>query len=257
MASERSRQQYRRWYAKLLRLHSKPYHDRFGEGMEQTFNDLLQERASGGGSILSCVFWLFIETSIGIIKENRKLLMPNKNIIRLAIVTVCILMIPLIAMQFTDEVTWSVFDFIIMGGLIFGAGLAYELIAKRSGAIAYRVAVGMALGGMFLLIWLNMAVGIIGSEENPINLLYALILVIGFLGSIIARLQPQGMVRVMFAMAAVQMLIPVIALFVVSPEIIRGEPMNGIGIFVLNGLFATLFTGSGLLFRQISASPAT
>ena len=70
MAYERSIRRYRRWYAKLLRLYPKPYHERFGEGMEQTFNDLCRERRDAKGGLFGFVLWMFVETSAGIIKEN-------------------------------------------------------------------------------------------------------------------------------------------------------------------------------------------
>lgn len=49
-------------------------------------------------------------------------------------------------MQFTDEVVWDVFDFAVAGILLFGAGLTYELVARKAGNIVYRVAVGVAVG---------------------------------------------------------------------------------------------------------------
>jgi hypothetical protein len=87
----------------------------------------------------------------------------NKNIIRIAIGTVCILLLPLLAMQFTDEVVWDLTDFAVAGALLFGAGLAYELIAKKMSSKAYRVAVGIVIGILFLLIWAELAVGIFGT----------------------------------------------------------------------------------------------
>lgn len=63
MAFEDSIRRYRHWYAQLLRLYSKPYYARFGEGMEQTFNDLLRERAEEERGVLGCALWMFAETS--------------------------------------------------------------------------------------------------------------------------------------------------------------------------------------------------
>jgi uncharacterized membrane protein len=62
-----------------------------------------------------------------------KIIMRNKNIIRIALVTAAILAIPLVAMQFTDEVDWGLSDFIIIGALLLGTGLMYELIVKKIG----------------------------------------------------------------------------------------------------------------------------
>ncbi len=52
--------------------------------------------------------------------------------------------------------------------------------------MAYRFAVGVALAAAFLLVWMNLAVGLIGSEDNPANLMYFGVLAVGFIGAIIA-----------------------------------------------------------------------
>jgi len=169
-----------------------------------------------------------------------------------ATVVALILLIPLVAMQFTDEVAWTLSDFIVMGVLLFGTGLTYVLITRSSSNTAYRFAVGIAVGTAFLLVWLNLAVGLIGSEDNPANLFYGGVLAVGFIGAIIARLQPRGMARALFATALAQLLVPVIALIIWKPSL---EVTPGIvGVFILNGFFAALFAGSALLFRHASAT---
>ena len=77
-----------------------------------------------------------------------------------------ILLVPLIAMQFTDQVVWDLADFAIFGALLVGVGVTYELVVRKTGDTAYRAAVGVALAAAFLLVWVNGAVGIIGSENN-------------------------------------------------------------------------------------------
>ena len=84
----------------------------------------------------------------------------NKNIVRIALVTASILLIPLLAMQFTDEVDWGLRDFIIVGSLLFGTGLTYELVASRVSSVKYRAVIGVALLAAMLLIWADLAVGI-------------------------------------------------------------------------------------------------
>lgn len=71
-----------------------------------------------------------------------------------------LLLIPLIAMQFTSEVEWDLFDFIFMGGLLFGAGLVYELVAQKMTTRAHKIAIGAAIVIITLLIWVEAAVGI-------------------------------------------------------------------------------------------------
>ena len=80
--------------------------------------------------------------------------------------TALILLIPLLAIS-TRRWNWDLFDFVVMGTLLFGTGLTYELVARKGGTIAYRAAVGIALATGFLLVWMNAAVGIIGNEDSP------------------------------------------------------------------------------------------
>src|SRR5687767_4817170 len=61
---------YRNCYAKLLRLYPKSYRERFGEAMEQTFNDLCRERVEAERGLFRFALWTFFETSAAIIREN-------------------------------------------------------------------------------------------------------------------------------------------------------------------------------------------
>lgn len=250
MADEHSIRRYRNWYAKLLRFYSKPYHERFGEGMEQTFSDLLRARAEGDRGIFLCALWMFTETTAEILRKNMtSFLVQHRNIIRIALATAFILLLPLSAMQVSDEVNWSLADFAAAGALLFGTGLMYELIARKAGALAYRAAVGVALAAAFILIWINLAVGIIGSEDNPANLMYIGVLAVGIIGAIMARLQPHGMARALFATALAQAMVALIALVT---EL--GSPWDRPAkTLMLNGFFVTLFVGSALLFRRATA----
>ena len=254
MAYEHSIRRFRSWYATLLRLYPKPYRERFGEPMEQTFNDLLRERAEEEKGLFGFALWMFVETFAGLIRENiTVIIMQNKSIIRIALATAFILLLPLLAMQFTDEVVWDLADFAVAGVLLFGAGLTYELIARKAGHIAHRAAVGVAVAAALLLVWINLAVGIIGNEGNPANLMYIGVLAVGIIGALIARLEPRGMARVLFATAGAQMLVPVIALIIWPPPVTSWGAAGVVGVFILNAFFATLWLGSALLFRRASA----
>jgi hypothetical protein len=175
--------------------------------------------------------------------------MGNKNIMLIAVGTALLLLVPLVAMQFNTGMNWSVFDFVVAGVLLFGSGLTYELVSRKMGSIPYRLAVGLAVLTALFLVWVNLAVGIIGSERNPANLMYLGVLATGLIGAIVARLQPQGMARTLYAMAFAQVMVPVIALIVWKP-VLTLEPPGVLGVFVLNALIAMLFVGSALLFRR-------
>ncbi|MDP2656418.1 MAG: hypothetical protein Q8P11_02535 [bacterium] len=116
--------------------------------------------------------------------------------------------------------------------------------------LAYRIAFGVGLAGILLLGWVSGAVGIIGSENQPVNMMYWAVPVIGLIGSLISRFQPRGMALTLFAVALVQFLVPVVAL-IISPEVSRGN-VGVIGVFVTNSIFAVMFVVSALLFRRAS-----
>ncbi len=123
-----------------------------------------------------------------------------------------ILLLPLVAMQFTDEVVWDVVDFAVFGALLVGAGITCELAARKTGNTVYRSDVGVALAAAFILVWVNGAVGVVGSEDNDANLMYAGVLAVGIIGALIARFQPKGMARALFATALAQVVVAMIAL---------------------------------------------
>lgn len=77
---------------------------------------------------------------------------------RIAILTAGLLLIPLIAMQFTDQVNWNVFDFLVAGAMLFLAGCAVDFMLKKTGqrrvwGIAFVILV-------FLWLWAELAVGV-------------------------------------------------------------------------------------------------
>jgi hypothetical protein len=158
-----------------------------------------------------------------------------------------LLLLPLIAMRFTDEVNWTLGDFVFAGVLLLSVGVPLELAARRTGSAAYRLAVGMALAVWFLTIWLTGAVGIIGSEAHPANLLYLGVLGIGVVGSLAARFRPHGMSYVMVA-AALALLALVLAVLVTGWG--SEEPVWPWPVVILNGFFAALLVGAAALFRQ-------
>jgi hypothetical protein len=241
---------YGHWYAKLLRFYPKPHRERFGESMEQTFNDLCRERRAAGEGLFGFVLRMFVETSVGIIKEKTFATMKNKTrLIVWAVVVGLILLIPL-AMQFppfTKEVQW--YEAVWYGVMLLAAGAAYELwqwLKTRRGA--YRLAFGVGFAGALFLGWVNGAVGIIGSEDNPANLMYWAVFAVGLIGSLLSRFKPRGMARVLFAAALVQLAVPVIALMI-FPEAGWGNA-GVITVFVLNSVFAALFAASASLFLR-------
>jgi hypothetical protein len=234
--------------------------------MEQTFSDLCRDRARAGHGLFGFALWVFAETSAGILREHvRFIVMQNitRRLIVWAAVVGLILLVPFLAMQFhwqvpdpgspaLEEVNWDLFDFVFAGTLLFGAALTYELIARKGGTIAYRAAVGIACAAGLILVWINAAVGIIGSEDNPANLMYFGVLAVGFIGAFIARFRARGMSRALVATAMAQALVPVIALIIWRPDFNAGV----VQVLMLNAVFVAQWLVSALLFRHSAARPS-
>ena len=87
----------------------------------------------------------------------------NKRLTGIVLTVALLLLIPLVAMQFTEEVNWTLSDFVIMGVLLLGTGLLCELVLRKVNKIKYRIAICGALLAALLLIWIELAVGIFGT----------------------------------------------------------------------------------------------
>jgi hypothetical protein len=93
-----------------------------------------------------------------------------RSVVRVALVTSCVLLLPLVAMQFTDEVDWGVADFVFAGLLLGGTGLLLELAVRTPGNLVYRAAAA-AIG---------VAVIVLGeADDAPGLVLFGCLLIIG------------------------------------------------------------------------------
>jgi lysylphosphatidylglycerol synthetase-like protein (DUF2156 family) len=118
--------------------------------------------------------------------------------------------------------------------------------AVRTHRTAYLAAAGLAFATAFSLFWLIGAVGVIGESGDRADMLYLGVFAVGIVGSVVARLRPWGMARVLLAMALATALVAVIA-------IVAGEhrsPVTSVGeILGVNAMFVALFAGAAWLFR--------
>lgn len=74
-----------------------------------------------------------------------------------------LLLVPLVAMQFTSEVNWTFSDFIVAGVLLFGTGGLIELAVRKIHKVGTRVWVILGILLALLLVWVELAVGIFGT----------------------------------------------------------------------------------------------
>lgn len=172
----------------------------------------------------------------------------SQSVLRVGLVTTLLLMIPLIAMQFSVEVNWNIFDFVVMGALIFSIGMSCVLAMRHATDLVYKVAIAFSLGSLFFLIWANLAVGLIGGGPNPGNLMYIGVVAIGIIGTALSRFTPGGMERTMYAMAFALVIVAIIALLTNMSQYPGSSAVEIIGV---NTFFIALFAISGLLFRYV------
>lgn len=89
--------------------------------------------------------------------------LENKRLISLLVGIPVLLMIPYVAMQFSTEVHWTTFDFVTAGILLLSMAAGIEWTIRK---IKYTPKRNMLLFGIlmaFLFIWIELAVGIIGT----------------------------------------------------------------------------------------------
>ena len=89
--------------------------------------------------------------------------MKNKRFKIILLTVAFLLLIPVIAMQFTDEVNWDLFDFIVAGVLLLGTGLILDLILRKIKDVKHRIVIAAALLALLFLVWAELAVGIFGT----------------------------------------------------------------------------------------------
>jgi len=157
-----------------------------------------------------------------------------------------LLLLPLVA-----NFPWTLSDFIVMGVLLGTVGVLVEFIVRASDDLAYRAGAGLAVLAAFLLIWVNGAVGFLGDEDNPANLMFAGVLGVALLGSVLARFKPAGMARAMFATAGVQVLIGAVALAMGLGSADLGDRLYE--VVLGTSLFTALWLVSASFFRKAAS----
>ncbi|HEU0152147.1 MAG TPA: hypothetical protein VFQ84_02250 [Arenimonas sp.] len=149
-----------------------------------------------------------------------------------------LLLLPWVAMQFTDEVDWDAADFIAMGVMLLAVGMAYEIAARIARGNAYVLAAGIATGACFLTVWANLAVGILGNEGNPANALFFGVVAVAVAGSLGVLFRAGAMAWVMVATAAAQLAVCLYAW------------LAGLGhVFVFTGVMCAAWLAAAWLFH--------
>jgi hypothetical protein len=168
-----------------------------------------------------------------------------------------LLLLPAIAMRFTSEVNWDALDFIAMGAMLGIACGLYELAAWLSGNPAYRAAFGIAVVTGLLTVWVNLAVGMFGSEGNPVNLLFGGVLLVAAATALIARFRAARMAWAMGVTAAAQLFAVAIGLAYVLAA--GGDEPRAPSVYYeafLSTCFAVPWLASSMAFRVAARQDA-
>lgn len=88
----------------------------------------------------------------------------NIRLIAIFLTVAALLLVPFIAMKFTDEVKWTPFDFVVAGVLLLGTGLAIEIVLRIVKQFKYRLAMCAAILFALFIVWAELAVGLIGTR---------------------------------------------------------------------------------------------
>jgi len=153
----------------------------------------------------------------------------------------------LLLLPLVTRAPWTAFDYLLAGGAMAAIGVVVELSVRTSGSLFYRAAAGLAALTAVMLFLVNGAVGFLGDEDNPANLVFVIVLAIAVLGCVIAQFRAAGMAWVMFATAAAQVIVGVVAL-----SLGWAAPGNA-GLYeVVMGttMFTSLWVIAGALFRR-------
>ena len=147
----------------------------------------------------------------------------------------------LLLLPWIMKAPWTGSDYVFAAVLFGSVGIASELIVRKSGSFAYRLGAAMAVIAAVLTIWINGAVGMIGSEDNPYNLVFLGVLIIALTGAVLSRFQAPGMMRATAVAAIAQLAAGAAGL----PTDVRGA--------ILSMLFASVWVLSAAFFRNAAS----
>ncbi|MDX1460972.1 MAG: hypothetical protein R3348_07940 [Xanthomonadales bacterium] len=157
------------------------------------------------------------------------------------------LALPWVAMQFTEEVNWTAGDFVIFGAMLLAACLAWEIATTLSASRLYRTGVGLAVAATFLLTWINLAVGIVGPPEHPVNAWLFAAPAAGLAVATLGRFNARAMAGAALVAAVVQAITAIVALA-------QGLDAPATPLIGLTLLFTMMWLVSAALFHRAAHS---
>jgi hypothetical protein len=117
----------------------------------------------------------------------------------------------LLAVRYVAGFPWTLSDYVVMGAMFAIAGGSIEVAMRSSTDWTHRLGAIVAVLTGFLTVWVNLAVGMIGSEDNPYNFWFGAVLAIAIGGSLLSR-SSISMALILAITALAQALISIIGL---------------------------------------------
>jgi hypothetical protein len=159
-----------------------------------------------------------------------------------------LMLVPLAAQLVSGGFGWSSGDFVFVAVVLFASCFIFDLAARRAPNFAYLAGAAAALAAGFGLFVVNGAVGLVGSESEPHNLLFGAAILVALVGAVISRGRAAGMARAMLAAAVTHVGVSS-ALLVAAGGASDADPrMEILGL----AIFATVWLASAWLFRRAS-----
>lgn len=130
---------------------------------------------------------------------------------------VALLILPAIAMRLTPEVDWTASDFIFAAIILTALGIGGEIAFRVGRSAPHRMGIGIAAIGGFLTVWINGAVGMLGSEGEATNLAFIAMAGVAAVLSFLVWFRPSSMRWIMTVLSAGQFAVGVAAGFWTMP----------------------------------------
>lgn len=157
-----------------------------------------------------------------------------------------LLLVPFVAMRLTSEVNWGLGDFIFAGLMLAAFCGVVQLAVRCSSKAIYRWAMVLAALGGLAVIWVNLAVGIVASEDNDYNLVFLTIILAATAASVAVRIRAEAMAKIMPVTAIALLVALGVGQTLGSDELHDTRTAEWIGVTMFAGMFAL----SAILFRR-------
>lgn len=155
-----------------------------------------------------------------------------------------LLLVPLAMMQVVPDWHWGPGAFVLVGIVLGGPVLLYEVAARRAASTAYGLGAALALATCFMLVWTTL----VRDDGNGIGFLT--LVLAAAVSAFAVRLRAGGMARAMLGMAGIQAFL---GLMIATAPVATAAPRGAGGVLVMMGVFVALWLTAAACFRSARA----